>query len=367
MSAFVNPLFGIYIHWPYCLSKCPYCDFASSVCQTPDFESLLRGYERDILIFKEKINHYSPITSIFFGGGTPSLMPISFCEKLFQLIQKNFDLSADVEISLEANPDAITKNKMIDFKKLGINRLSIGVQALNEADLRFLGRRHSLARALTCVYEAQNVFENVNMDLIYARPTQTVADWQRELSQALALDLKHYSLYQLTIEENTLFGRQHVSAADENTSVELYRLTEQMMSDAGVPGYEISNYARIGFACRHNLTYWRGADYLGLGPAAQGRIGNWETINPRTPREWLKNGPKCTLLTPTERLQERVIMGLRLKQEGFPCHLLDSTGLQKACAYGWGKVIDDLFYPTEEGFLLLNQLVLLVAPETIES
>ena len=364
MSAFSHPLFGIYIHWPYCLSKCPYCDFASTVCQTPDYEALLKGYQRDILIFKEKIKETRPITSLFFGGGTPSLMPISFCDTLIHLIQKNFNLSNDIEISLEANPDAITKEKMTDFQKCGINRLSLGIQALNESDLRFLGRHHTLKRALSCLDEACCVFDNVNMDLIYARPNQTVSDWEKELRQALAFQLNHYSLYQLTIEENTPFGKQHIETVDENTAVDLYRLTEEITKTAGVPGYEISNYARIGFACRHNLTYWRGADYLGLGPAAHGRINNWETINPRKPQDWLTTGPVCTLLTPAERLQERIIMGLRLKQEGFPCNQLDSAGVQKACTNGWGVVSNDLFFPTEEGFLILNQLIILVSPES---
>ncbi len=353
-------LFGIYIHWPYCLSKCPYCDFASSVCSQIDEEALLNGYQRDLLIFKEKIKETPIITSIFFGGGTPSLMPMSLCESLLDMILHEFSLVPDIEISLEANPDAITLEKMKNFKSLGINRLSIGVQSLNESDLRFLGRRHTLKRALACIDEAGQVFENVNMDLIYARPNQTLSSWEKELTGALALNLPHYSLYQLTIEENTLFGRQRQSIPDEDTAAALYRLTDSMMQAAHIPGYEVSNYARKGYECRHNLTYWRGYDYIGIGPAAQGRIGLWETINPRLVQDWLTSMPIINLLSPAEREEERVLMGLRLKKEGFPCARLNPEGVQKAISYGWGIVKNDLFYPSQEGILLLNQLVLLV-------
>ncbi len=360
MTPFSHPLFGLYIHWPYCLSKCPYCDFASTVCRQIDEAALLNGYKRDILIFKEKLNENPVVTSIFFGGGTPSLMSLSMCESVLNTIYNEFNVASDVEISLEANPDAIKLEKMKGFKSLGVNRLSIGVQSLNESDLRFLGRRHTLKRALTCIDEATHVFENINMDLIYARPNQTLAAWETELNKALSLKLPHYSLYQLTIEENTPFGRQKQSIPDEDTAVALYRLTESLMNAASISGYEVSNYARSGYECRHNLTYWRGYDYLGIGPAAQGRIHLWETINPRTVSAWLQSPPTCTLLTPAERAEERIIMGLRLKKEGFPCDKLDSEGVQRAISYGWATVKDNLFYPTEEGILLLNQLILLV-------
>ena len=365
MKAFFRPLCGIYVHWPYCLSKCPYCDFASRVCKNPDYDALLKGYERDILIFKEKMPHPPLITSLYFGGGTPSLMPILFFDSFMTLLQKNFSFAPDIEISLEANPDAVTQEKMRDFKQAGVNRLSIGVQALNESDLRFLGRRHSLARALDCVHEAQNVFDNLNIDLIYARPNQTLSDWEKELKEALSLNLPHYSLYQLTIEENTVFGKKGILSATEETAVALYELTNELMRTHHVPDYEISNYARAGFECRHNLTYWHYADYLGMGPSAQGRIAGFETVNPRTPADWLAKGPSLTKLTPLETAQERVIMGLRLKNSGFPCSQLAQSGIQKACENGWGYVSDNLFYPTKSGFLMLNQLILLVAPDSI--
>ncbi len=361
MTPFSQQLFGIYIHWPYCLSKCPYCDFASTVCSQIDEWILFDGYKRDLLFFKEKMNNRPTITSIFFGGGTPSLMSTSLCESLLRLIQDEFFVALDVEISMEANPDAISLDKMKELKSLGVNRLSVGVQALNESDLHFLGRRHTLKRALSCIEEASSVFSSVNMDLIYARPEQTLDAWERELTTALSFSLPHYSLYQLTIEENTPFGRQNQPIPDEETAVALYRLTETVMKTADVPSYEVSNYARSGFECRHNLTYWRGCDYMGIGPAAQGRIDLYETINPRTVSSWLQSNPTCNLLTQAEREEERIIMGLRLKNEGFPCSRLNPTGIEKALSYGWGTVCDNLFYPTAEGILLLNQLVLLVS------
>lgn len=362
MNHLLNPLFGIYIHWPYCLSKCPYCDFASSVCKSPDLPTLLKTYARDLSVFKSKLKDLPMVTSIFFGGGTPSLMPVSFFEEILNLIQKNFSVRADVEISLEANPDAITFEKMKDFQKAGLNRLSIGIQSLNESDLHFLGRRHTLARALACIEEAERVFRNINIDLIYARPGQTVLDWETELKSALDLGLPHYSLYQLTIEENTPFGRRNIPSADEETASALYRCTDDIMKAAHVIGYEVSNYAREGYECRHNMTYWLGADYMGIGPAAQGRLNNYETGNCPRVADWIKIPPVCNRLTDMERARERVITGLRLRRQGFPCDKLDSAGIERAVSYGWGCVRNHLFYPTIEGTLLLNQLILLVTP-----
>ena len=361
----MNPfaqLFGLYIHWPYCLSKCPYCDFASVVCSQPDYKKLLKGYQRDIDVFKAKTSSNKPLTSIFFGGGTPSLIPKEVFHRLFAIIEKNFVFSSDIEISIEANPDAITYEKMLFFRDMGVNRISIGVQSLNESDLRFLGRRHTLKRALECIEEAQKVFDNINIDLIYARPHQTIADWETELKTALGLGLKHYSLYQLTIEENTPFGRQGIETADEQRAVSLYQQTEEMMQMHGIPSYEISNYAHAGYECRHNLTYWRGCDYMGIGPAAQGRLNLWETINPPWIDEWINTSPLCTQLTAEEKNAERIIMGLRLKNEGLPISIFNPNGVQKAIQNGWATIRQDKFYPTETGFLLLNQLILLVTP-----
>ena len=362
MQAIQKPLFGIYIHWPFCLSKCPYCDFYSQTDKMVDYNMLMMSYQRDILFFKSKMKTVPIVTSVFLGGGTPSLMPIDFFEELMRFLKKEFLFAPDIEISLEANPDAIDSQKMLLFQKNGVNRLSIGVQALNDSDLKLLGRRHTLETALSRIKDAKSIFDNVNMDLIYARPNQSISGWEEELNRALDLNLSHYSLYQLTIEENTPFGRQNICTPDEDTAVELYLKTHEIMTQRGKPAYEISNYADIHHQCQHNLTYWLGGDYLGLGPASHGRIGLLATQNPRSVKQWFKEEPICEVLTDTERKTEKIIMGLRLFDKGFPLGLLNLDGVQQAISWGWGVCEDNLFYPTINGHLLLNQLVELVAP-----
>lgn len=363
MQPFQKPLFGIYIHWPFCLSKCPYCDFYSCTDKTVDYNILMKNYQRDILFFKSKMNIVPTVTSIFFGGGTPSLMPIDFFENFMAFLKKEFLFSSDVEISLEANPDAIDAQKMFLFQQNGVNRLSIGVQALNDSDLRMLGRRHNVATALNRLAEAKDIFDKVNMDLIYARPNQSVLQWEEELNKALDLNLSHYSLYQLTIEEDTPFGKQNIHIPDEETAVDLYLKTNEIMNQRGKPAYEISNYADLTNQCRHNLTYWLGEDYLGIGPASHGRINLLATQNPRSVKQWLNEKPTCQLLTITERQVEKIIMGLRLYDKGFPLNLLNLSGVQKAMDLGWGFCKNNLFYPTMNGHLLLNQLIELLVPD----
>ena len=350
--------FGIYIHWPYCLSKCPYCDFAS--CPAADFDeaALWPGYERDIRALPEE----RPITSIFFGGGTPSLMSASFCRRMLDLIRARHPVADDCEITMEANPDAIDMDKMVAFREAGVNRLSIGVQSLLTTDLRFLGRRHGRDSALARVAEAVRAFPEVSMDLIYARPHQTLAAWQIELTEALALGLQHYSLYQLTIEEGTAFARRGVQPADEEMAAELYRLTDRLMAAAGIPAYEVSNYAAPGHECRHNLTYWRGEDYGAIGPAAHGRIGLWAVQHPASVAEWLRVGAERVKLTPVEKQEEQLIMGIRLRQEGYPSAGLSREAVADAIRRRWVDERDGRLFPTLSGVLMLNQLTLLLMP-----
>ena len=363
MQSRQKPLFGLYLHWPYCLSKCPYCDFFSHPCQAPNEDILLAGYLRDL---KQMANLTTNrrLTSIFFGGGTPSLMSPAFMEKIMHSITTIFTLSDDIEITLEANPDAITKEKMTAFKNLGINRLSIGVQALNDTDLKFLGRRHSVQTALNQIEEAKNIFPRLNMDLIYARPNQTIKAWETELQIALSLGLSHYSLYQLTIEENTVFGQKNISPADEKTAEHLYRLTDSIMNEAGIPSYEVSNYARRGEESRHNLTYWMGGDYIGIGPAAHGRLGLMATESEHSVDKWLKQGIMSDRLTPDEKFEEQVLMGLRLTHTPFPIKGLSPKGIQKARQLGWITLSDDdsTITPTLNGTLMLNELIIMVLP-----
>ncbi len=363
MQSVQKPLFGLYLHWPYCLSKCPYCDFFSHPCQAPNEDILLAGYLRDLKQMAD-LTANRRLTSIFFGGGTPSLMSQAFMEKLMHGITTVFTLSDDIEITLEANPDAISKEKMTAFKNLGINRLSIGVQALNDTDLKFLGRRHSVQTALNKIEKAKSIFPHLNMDLIYARPNQTPKEWETELRTALSLGLSHYSLYQLTIEENTVFGQKNISPADEKTAEQLYRLTDSIMNEADIPSYEVSNYARQGEESRHNLTYWTGGDYIGIGPAAHGRLGLTATEAPKSVDKWLKNGTVIETLTPQERFEEKLLMGLRLTHKPFSTDGLSGSGIQKAKNLGWINLSDNkkMLTPTLNGTLVLNELILMLLP-----
>ena len=353
-----NTPLGLYVHWPYCLHKCPYCDFASTACKTPDEQILFQTYVRDMDLFPDK----RPLTSLFFGGGTPSLMSLAFFEKLITEIQKHYSFAKDIEISLEANPDTVDKNKLKGFKELGVNRLSIGVQALNEKDLKFLGRTHTLKRAIDCIEEAKNIFNNINIDLIYARPQQSLKAWEKELEYALQFNLPHYSLYQLTIEENTIFGKRNQSAASDYQAKRLYKLTDELMNQAEKPAYEVSNYAQKGFECRHNMIYWLGQDYIGIGPAAHGRLGLIATSNKRSVPLWIKEKPLIESLTSEQRNLEKLLMGLRLRKIPYPTENLSPSGIEQALKKGWITKNAKGIIPTLQGTLMLNQLILLLAP-----
>ncbi len=351
-------LHALYVHWPYCLSKCPYCDFASCVNKNIDEDVLFQGYLRDLKQFQTT----KPITSIFFGGGTPSLMSPQLFDKLMNTIQKYYALAPDCEISVEANPDAITKEKMLFFKKSGINRLSVGVQSLNKKALQFLGRKHSIQTAIKIIQTAQEIFNNINMDLIYARPHQKLKDWENELQKALSFQLPHYSLYQLTIEPNTVFGHQHMILPSEIQMRKMYSLTDEIMNNAKCPAYEVSNYAQKGFECRHNMAYWLGCDYIGIGPAAHGRIGLNATQNKASVSLWLKTPTQIEKLTEEQRELEKLLMGLRLRNIPYPIKNLDPNGLKKALQQNWITLNKTGILPTLDGILMLNKLVLLLAP-----
>lgn len=348
--------FGIYIHWPFCLSKCPYCDFASTPCRKVDEKLLLSGYIRDLKNLPKR-----PVTSIFFGGGTPSMMSEKLLEQILCQIRQDFGFAPDIEISLEANPDAITREKMLSFKQIGVNRLSLGVQALNDTDLKFLGRIHSAKTALSRIEQMRNIFDNCSVDLIYARPNQTIKAWEKELKQILSFDLPHISLYQLTIEEGTAFERKIIEAADDETARKLYLKTFEIMEQASIPLYEVSNFAKSGFECRHNLLYWQGDDYAGVGPAAHGRLGLIATENPKSVADWIKKGSIQTTLSPSERFEEKILMGLRLRK-GISSKGIHPDKLEEAVRKGWlfYDVRNSWMAPTMEGLLMLNQLILLL-------
>ena len=353
-------LFGLYVHWPYCLSKCPYCDFASQVPTQIHENNLLEAYKRDLRdsIYMQK----RPLTSLFFGGGTPSLMSPQMLENLLTTIQTYYTFDPHIEITMEANPDAITPEKMKAFADLGVTRLSLGVQALNEPDLRFLGRRHTLQTALARIAQAQKYFKRLNIDLIYARPNQTPKAWAAELKQALCLGPTHYSLYQLTIEENTPFARRKINTPPDKTARALYLTTEEIMEAAGMGSYEVSNYAKAGHESIHNLTYWLGGDYIGIGPAAHGRLGLTATQNLPQPDKWMAKSMIKTPLSAQERFEEKVLMGLRLTKHPFSTKGLSLSGINEALKKGWITQNADTITPTTEGILMLNQLILLVLP-----
>ena len=352
--------FGIYIHWPFCLSKCPYCDFNSHVAAAIDQDVWRRSLLAELDYFAAETTGRT-VTSIFFGGGTPSLMDPATTQALLERIAALWPLAEGVEITLEANPGTIDVQRFRDFRSAGINRLSMGLQALNDADLRFLGRRHDVAQALNAVGLAREIFPRMSFDLIYARPGQTPAAWEAELRQALRMAADHLSLYQLTIEEGTAFHPAHARGdfilPDEDTAAELFDLTQSLCEAQGLPAYEVSNHAKPGAECRHNLLYWQGDDYLGVGPGAHGRLSQGVTTAAlrqyRAPDRWLaevaKQGHGAQERLPLEwgqRRDELVMMGLRLTQG------LAASDFQRKTGVALGQALDPtgLAEMIEDGF-----------------
>ena len=319
---------AVYIHWPFCRSKCPYCDFNSHVRERIDAErwthALVADLERQAASAPDR-----EVVSVFFGGGTPSLMPPAAVAALIGRVRALWPAAPELEITLEANPNSAEAERFAAFAAAGVNRLSLGVQALDPAALRFLGRRHDRNAAITAIGLARDVFPRYSFDLIYARPGQSLAAWDDELNEALSLAGGHLSLYQLTIEPGTAFGnralRGETLAADEDTAASLFELTQRRLLAAGLPAYEISNHASPGAECRHNLAYWRYEDYLGIGPGAHGRLtsagGKIATAQLRQPEAWLAAIDSAgsaiqeeTSIARASAVEEMVMMGLRLAE-----------------------------------------------------
>ena len=329
MMLFMNstPPFAVYVHWPFCLSKCPYCDFNSHVRHDGiDEARFVRAYETEIAAAAARVPHRT-VSSIFFGGGTPSLMQPSSVRAILDCIAKYWGVAPDVEVTLEANPTSVEATRFRGFRTAGVNRVSLGVQSLEDATLKELGRLHTAQEALDAVAVARSIFARYSFDLIYARPHQTLDAWAAELKRAIAEAAEHLSLYQLTIEPDTPFFGLHKAGKlivpDEDLARDLYDLTQVICTDAGLPAYEVSNHARPGAECRHNLVYWRGHDYAGLGPGAHGRLTindrRVATATERRPEAWLKrvedSGSGFTVeekLTSGEAADEYLLMGLRL-------------------------------------------------------
>ena len=379
-AVFSRPL-GVYIHWPFCASKCPYCDFNSHVREGIDDDLWADAYERSIVHYKALIPERE-VVSIFFGGGTPSLMKPKTVERIISAIKSSWRFSGDLEVTLEANPTSVEIQKFRDFRSAGVNRVSLGIQALDDASLKFLGREHNTEEALRAIEIAQSCFERMSFDLIYARPEQTPELWARELERGLSLARGHLSLYQLTIERNTPFFMRHnrgeFSVPDEVAGAELYLLTQEMTRQGGVPAYEVSNHAAPGQACRHNMVYWTYQDYIGLGPGAHGRFTvNGQKVASRdhsAPEIWLQRvgeaghgaHPYETVTLEAQR-EEALMVGFRLNQGiGFqdfisrfgvhPLELLHAGNLAVSVEEGWVQLSENRLILTVEGLLRLNSL-----------
>ena len=321
--------FGLYIHWPFCLSKCPYCDFNSHVRHAAiDEARFLRAYETEIAATAARVPGRT-ISTIFFGGGTPSLMQPSSVAAILDAAGKHWMMAPDVEVTLEANPTSVEAERFRGFRAAGVNRVSLGVQALDDGALKELGRLHSAQEALDAVAIARSAFDRYSFDLIYARGGQTIESWKAELKRAIGEAAEHLSLYQLTIEPETPFFGLHAAGKlklpDNDLARDFYDATQEICGAHGLPAYEISNHARAGAECRHNLVYWRGHDYAGIGPGAHGRLDiggrRYATATEKRPEAWLMrvetNGHGLVVdeaLTSEERADEFLLMGLRLAE-----------------------------------------------------
>ncbi len=298
--------FGIYIHWPFCKSKCPYCDFLSRVKKNVAQDTIIDSYIKDILFYAQKTNSHK-VTSIFFGGGTPSLLSPHNVERVIDAVAKNWRLSTDVEISMEANPNTENGTLFSDLHLAGINRISLGIQSLNDDELKFLGRTHNASQAIHALETALKIFDNCSADLIYALPQQSMKEWNKTLQKILSYHLGHLSLYQLTIEENTVFAKKGILPLNEEAAADMYLSTTNTLQQNGFEHYEISNYAQPNRQCRHNLLYWQGDDYVGIGEGAHGRLRIENHFYATTHHLQLEE------LTATERAEELLLMGLRLR------------------------------------------------------
>jgi len=371
--------FGLYIHWPFCLAKCPYCDFNSHVSRAVD-----HGAWRKALV--AEMRHMRALTgprtldTVFFGGGTPSLMEPATVAALIDEAGRLWGLAEGAEITLEANPTSVDAGKFRDYAKAGVNRLSMGVQALNDADLKALGRMHSVAEAEAAFDIARAAFDRVSFDLIYARMGQTVGAWEAELTRALGMAVDHFSLYQLTIEPGTRFGELYdigkLKVPADDTAAEMYELTQTMTATAGIPAYEVSNHAKPGVESRHNLIYWRYGDYAGIGPGAHGRLTlpggeRVATVTARTPGNWLgmvaRQGHAVveqTPVAPADQATEYMLMAMRLA-EGVDLARyarlarapVDEARIAGLAVDGLVRQSDDRLTATARGRIVLNRVL----------
>jgi oxygen-independent coproporphyrinogen-3 oxidase len=372
--------FGIYVHWPFCAAKCPYCDFNSHVRTAIDESGWVDAIERELDWTADAQGPDRPIVeTIFFGGGTPSLMQGRSAARILEKISRLWRMANDVEITLEANPASADAARFADYRAAGINRLSLGMQALNDTDLKFLGRLHNAAEARAALDLAMTNFDRVSLDLIYARPGQSDAQWREELKQALSFGTDHLSLYQLTIEPETPFALLHrngkLRIPDDDLAAGLYETTQELTEAAGVPAYEISNHARPGSESRHNLIYWRYGDYAGVGPGAHGRLvldgKRVATSTQRLPERWRERAAKgesafadFTAIDDADAAREHLLMNLRLA-EGIDLAAYDARWRTRPSAekiaplmeQGFLRQDGDRLIATPQGRLILNAVI----------
>ncbi len=372
---------ALYVHWPFCVSKCPYCDFNSHVRAGVDQvawrDALIADLKHEAALLPGR-----RIGSVFFGGGTPSLMPPSTVAAILDAASAAWGFAPDVEITLEANPSSVEAARFADLATAGVNRVSLGLQSLDDRALHFLGRAHDVAEGVAALGVAQSVFARVSIDLIYARPDQPLAAWQAELARALAFGTEHISLYQLTIEPGTRFATEALAGRlvlpDQDAAADIFETTRAMTAAAGLPAYETSNHARPGAESRHNLTYWRYRDYAGIGPGAHGRRGGMATVRHRKPENWLaavaRNGHGTQseeTLAPQDRATEALLMGLRLTEGVDLARIamlaggvapVDAQAVARLSDLGLMVQTGDRLRVTEAGALLLDAIL----PEVVQ-
>lgn len=371
--------FGLYVHWPFCESKCPYCDFNSHVAKSIDHKAWLAAYVSEIQRYGRETSGRI-LQTIYFGGGTPSLMQPDVVSAVVEAARSTWATVNDIEITLEANPSSVEAGRFMGYRDAGINRVSVGIQALDERALQALGRRHSVSEAVRALEIARNTFDRVSFDLIYARQDQTLSEWRDELNLAIELAGEHLSLYQLTIENGTAFADRAAKGGlkglpHEDLSADLYELTQEICDRAGLLAYEVSNHAKEGKESRHNLIYWRAGDYVGIGPGAHGRItnetGRWAIESQKNPNTWLNahqhphtEASSRTALTASECALEYLLMSLRTS-EGMSLdryHKMSSSPLPKTRV---DKLVDlgmlensgDRVYTTPAGRMVLNAVL----------
>jgi putative oxygen-independent coproporphyrinogen III oxidase len=373
----MKKIISVYIHWPFCKSKCPYCDFNSHVRDVIEIDKWNKAYLTEIENNRKNLEGRN-IVSIFFGGGTPSLMPSFIIANIIDKLASIASIDSKTEITFEANPTSVESKKFQEFALAGINRVSLGIQSFNDQDLKFLGREHSVNEAISAIEIAKKYFKRYSFDLIYALPNQNLKTWENELTSAIKIADKHLSLYQLTIEKGTpfysLYSKKKFTIPGENLAKDFYMLTQTIMNEVGLPAYEISNHAAINEECRHNLAYWKYDEFIGIGPGAHGRVNSYAIHSIYHPENWLNavlenksTAQSTSLLTSNDKICEMLLMGLRLNKGINQMDFFTKTGsdfdyfsqnkLKWMLTNDFLKLENDFLFTTNRGKLVLNTII----------